>query len=149
MSELLKTWYNNLRFAHEETKEREETMEIVSTENAPKALGPYSQAIKAGGLVFCSGQIPIDPAVNAVTATTIEEQARQAISNLRNVLEAAGSSLAKVVKTTVFISDMNDFAALNGVYAELFGDAKPARSCVQVARLPKDVKLEIEAIAVA
>ncbi|MBQ4198485.1 MAG: RidA family protein [Kiritimatiellae bacterium] len=124
-------------------------MEIVSTENAPKALGPYSQAIKAGGLVFCSGQIPIDPAVNAVTATTIEEQARQAISNLRNVLEAAGSSLAKVVKTTVFISDMNDFAALNGVYAELFGDAKPARSCVQVARLPKDVKLEIEAIAVA
>ena len=149
MSELLKTWYNNLRFAHEETKEREETMEIVSTENAPKALGPYSQAIKAGGLVFCSGQIPIDPAVNAVTATTIEEQARQAISNLRNVLETAGSSLAKVVKTTVFISDMNDFAALNGVYAELFGDAKPARSCVQVARLPKDVKLEIEAIAVA
>ena len=148
MSELLKTWYNNFRFAHEETKEREETMEIVSTENAPKALGPYSQAIKAGGLVFCSGQIPIDPAVNAVTATTIEEQARQAISNLRNVLEAAGSSLAKVVKTTVFISDMNDFAALNGVYAELFGDAKPARSCVQVARLPKDVKLEIEAIAV-
>lgn len=149
MSEPLKTWYNNLRFAHEGTKEREETMEIVSTENAPKALGPYSQAIKAGGLVFCSGQIPIDPAVNAVTATTIEEQARQAISNLRNVLEAAGSSLAKVVKTTVFISDMNDFAALNGVYAELFGDAKPARSCVQVARLPKDVKLEIEAIAVA
>ncbi len=124
-------------------------MEIVSTEKAPKALGPYSQAIKSGGFIFCSGQIPIDPAVNAVVATTIEDQTRQAITNLGNVLKAAGSSLAKVVKTTVFISDMNDFAALNGVYAELFGDAKPARSCVQVARLPKDVKLEIEAIAEA
>ena len=124
-------------------------MEIISTEQAPKALGPYSQAIKAGGFIFCSGQIPIDPAANAVVATTIEDQTRQAITNLGNVLKAAGSSLAKVVKTTVFISDMNDFAALNGVYAELFGDAKPARSCVQVARLPKDVKLEIEAIAEA
>ena len=124
-------------------------MEIISTEQAPKALGPYSQAIKAGGFIFCSGQIPIDPAANAVVATTIEDQTRQAITNLGNVLKAAGSSLAKVVKTTVFISDMNDFAALNGVYAEMFGDAKPARSCVQVARLPKDVKLEIEAIAEA
>ena len=123
-------------------------MEIISTENAPKALGPYSQAIKAGGFVWCSGQIPIDPAVNAVTATTIEDQARQAITNLRNVLEAAGSGLDKVVKTTVFISDMNNFAALNAVYAELFGDAKPARSCVEVARLPKDVMVEIEAVAV-
>ena len=124
-------------------------MEIISTEQAPKALGPYSQAIKAGGFIFCSGQIPIDPAANAVVATTIEDQTRQAITNLGNVLRAAGSSLAKVVKTTVFISDMNDFAALNGVYAEMFGETKPARSCVQVARLPKDVKLEIEAIAVA
>ena len=121
--------------------------EVVSTEKAPKALGPYSQAIKAGGFVWCSGQIPIDPAVNAVTATTIEDQTRQAITNLKNVLEAAGASLSKVVKTTVFISDMNDFAALNAVYAELFGDTKPARSCVQVARLPKDVKVEIEAVA--
>ena len=124
-------------------------MEIISTEQAPKALGPYSQATKAGGFSFCSGQIPIDPAANAVVATTIEDQTRQAITNLGNVLMAAGSSLAKVVKTTVFISDMNDFAALNGVYAEMFGDTKPARSCVQVARLPKDVKLEIEAIAEA
>lgn len=123
-------------------------MNIISTENAPKALGPYSQAIKAGGFVWCSGQIPIDPAVNAVTATTIEDQTRQAITNLRNVLEAAGSGLDKVVKTTVFISDMNNFAALNAVYAELFGDAKPARSCVEVARLPKDVMVEIEAVAV-
>ena len=121
--------------------------EIIMTEKAPKALGPYSQAIKAGGFVWCSGQIPIDPAVNAVTATTIEEQTRQAITNLRNVLEAAGVGLDAVVKTTVFISDMNDFAALNAVYAEMFGDTKPARSCVQVSRLPKDVKLEIEAIA--
>ena len=124
-------------------------MEIISTEQAPKALGPYSQAIKAGGFIFCSGQIPIDPAANAVGATTIEDQTRQAITNLGNVLRAAGASLAKVVKTTVFISDMNDFAALNGVYAEMFGETKPARSCVQVARLPKDVKLEIEAIAEA
>lgn len=124
-------------------------MEIISTEQAPKALGPYSQAIKVGGFIFCSGQIPIDPAANAVVATTIEDQTCQAITNLGNVLKAAGSSLAKVVKTTVFISDMNDFAALNGVYAEMFGDTKPARSCVQVARLPKDVKLEIEAIAEA
>ena len=122
-------------------------MEIISTEQAPKALGPYSQATKAGGFIFCSGQIPIDPAANAVVATTIADQTRQAITKLGNVLMAAGSSLAKVVKTTVFISDMNDFAALNGVYAEMFGDTKPARSCVQVARLPKDVKLEIEAIA--
>lgn len=122
-------------------------IETVSTEKAPKALGPYSQALKAGGFVWCSGQIPIDPATNSIEATTIEDQTRQAISNLKNVLEAAGTSLANVVKTTVFIKDMNDFAALNGVYAEMFGDTKPARSCVEVARLPKDVKVEIECIA--
>ena len=124
-------------------------MDIISTEKAPQALGPYSQAIRANGFIFCSGQIPIDPAAGAVTATTAADQARQAIVNLRNVLEAAGSGLDKVVKTTVFISDMNDFAVVNGVYAELFGDTKPARSCVQAARLPKDVKIEIEAIALA
>ncbi len=123
-------------------------MQIVSTENAPKALGPYSQASRAGGFIWCSGQIPIDPAANAVTATTVGGQTRQAITNLKNVLEAAGSGLDKVVKTTVFIADMNDFAVLNAVYAEMFGDTKPARSCVQAARLPKDVKLEIEAVAV-
>ncbi len=122
-------------------------MNIVSTPNAPAALGPYSQAIVANGMVYCSGQIPVDPATNTIHAETIEEQTRQAITNLKNVLEAAGSGLDKVVKTTVFISDMNDFAALNAVYAELFGDSKPARSCVQAARLPKDVKVEIEAIA--
>ena len=124
-------------------------MDIISTDRAPKALGPYSQAIRANGFVFCSGQIPIDPAAGAVVATTVEDQTRQAITNLRQVLEAAGSGLGKVVKTTVFISDMNDFAAVNGVYAELFGDTKPARSCVQVARLPKDVLVEIECIAEA
>ena len=124
-------------------------MDIISTETAPQALGPYIQAIRANGFIFCSGQIPIDPAAGAVVATTAEAQTRQAITNLRNVLEAAGAGLDKVVKTTVFISDMNDFAAVNGVYAELFGDTKPARSCVQAARLPKDVKIEIEAIAVA
>ena len=122
-------------------------IETVSTENAPKALGPYSQALKAGGFVWCSGQIPINPATGAIEAVTIEEQTRQVIENLSNVLSAAGSSLASVVKTTVFIRDMNDFAALNGVYAEMFGETKPARSCVEVARLPKDVKIEIEAVA--
>ena len=98
-------------------------------------------------MVYCSGQIPIDPATNSISAATVEEQTRQSIKNLSAVLEAAGSSLSKVVKTTVFIKDMNDFAAVNGVYAEMFGDAKPARSCVEVARLPKDVKVEIECIA--
>ena len=122
-------------------------IETVSTENAPKALGPYSQALKAGGFVWCSGQIPINPATGVIEAVTIEDQTRQVIENLSNVLAAAGSSLASVVKTTVFIRDMNDFAALNGVYAEMFGETKPARSCVEVARLPKDVKIEIEAVA--
>ena len=122
-------------------------IETIATENAPKALGPYSQALKAGGFIYCSGQIPINPATNTIEAVTIEDQTRQAITNLKNVLEKAGSSLANVVKTTVFIKDMNDFAALNGVYAELFAPNKPARSCVEVARLPKDVKVEIECIA--
>ena len=121
--------------------------EVISTVNAPAALGPYSQAIKANGFIYCSGQIPINPASGNIEAETIEDQTRQVISNLKNVLEAAGASLANVVKTTVFIKDMNDFASLNAVYAEMFGDTKPARSCVEVARLPKDVKIEIEAIA--
>ena len=124
-------------------------MEIIATEKAPAALGPYSQAIRANGMIYCSGQIPINPATGAIEAQTIEEQTTQAITNLKNVLEKASSSLAKVVKTTVFIKNMNDFAALNKVYAELFGDTKPARSCVEVARLPKDVLVEIECIAEA
>lgn len=124
-------------------------METIATENAPAALGPYSQAIRSNGMIYCSGQIPVNPATGTVEAKTIEEQTAQSITNLRNVLEKAGSSLAKVVKTTVFIKDMNDFAALNKVYAELFGDTRPARSCVEVARLPKDVLVEIECIAEA
>ncbi len=124
-------------------------IETISTSNAPAALGPYSQALKVGELIFTSGQIPIDPATNTIEAVSIEDQTRQVILNLKAVLEAAGSSLGKVVKTTVFIKDMNDFVALNGVYAELFGDTRPARSCVEVARLPKDVKVEIECIALA
>ena len=123
-------------------------IEVIHSEGAPKALGPYSQALKAGNTIYCSGQIPINPATNTIEAITIEAQTRQAISNLSNVLQAAGASLANVVKTTVFIKDMNDSAALNAVYAEMFGDTKPARSCVEVARLPKDVKVEIECIAV-
>ena len=121
--------------------------QVISTAKAPAALGPYSQAIKAGNTVYCSGQIPINPATGTIDAVTVEDQTRQAITNLKNVLEAAGGGLSNVVKTTVFISDMNDFAAVNGVYAELFGETKPARSCVEVSRLPKDVKIEIEAIA--
>ena len=124
-------------------------METIATDKAPAALGPYSQAIRANGMIYCSGQIPINPATGTIEAKTIEEQTAQAITNLKNVLEKAGSSLAKVVKTTVFIKDMNDFAALNKVYAELFGDTKPARSCVEVARLPKDVLVEIECMAEA
>ena len=123
-------------------------IEVVSTPSAPKALGPYSQALVSGPLVFCSGQIPIDPATNTIVAVTVEDQTRRAIQNLSAVLEAAGTSLSNVVKTTVFVKDMDDFAAVNGVYAEMFGDTKPARSCVEVARLPKDVKVEIECIAV-
>ena len=122
-------------------------IETIFTEAAPKELGPYSQALKVNGFVYCSGQIPINPATGTVEAETIEDQTRQVIKNLAGVLEAAGTSLSAVVKTTVFIKDMNDFAALNGVYAEMFGETKPARSCVEVARLPKDVKVEIEAVA--
>lgn len=135
-------WYNPPH------KVKERKMEVIATEKAPAALGPYSQAIRANGMIYCSGQIPVNPATGAVEAKTIEEQTAQSISNLKNVLEKAGSSLANVVKTTVFIKDMNDFAALNKVYAELFGDTRPARSCVEVARLPKDVLVEIECIAV-
>ncbi|WP_373271310.1 RidA family protein [Paenibacillus sp. MY03] len=121
-------------------------MEIVSTVAAPAAIGPYSQAIKLGGLLFTSGQIPLD-ATGALVAGGIEEQAHQVFRNLQAVLEAGGASLASVVKATVFLKDMNDFATVNGIYASYFGDHKPARSAVEVARLPKDVLVEIEVIA--
>lgn len=123
-------------------------METIHTEKAPKALGPYSQAKKAGGFVFTSGQIAINPATDSVEETTIEGQTRQVMENLKAVLEAAGSGLDKAVKTTCFLADMNDFAAFNAVYGEYF-TGKPARSCVAVKTLPKNVLCEVEVIAEA
>ena len=120
----------------------------VSTDKAPGAIGPYSQAIKAGGLVFLSGQLPLDPA-SGQFPEGVKEQTRQSLTNAAHILEAAGSGLDKVIKTTVFLSDMNDFAAMNEVYATFFSGAYPARSAVQVARLPKDALVEIECIAEA
>ncbi len=121
--------------------------QIISTDKAPQAIGPYSQAVEVNGLIFTSGIIPINPATGELVTGTIEEQATQAIGNLKALLEAAGTSTDKVIKTTVFIKDMNDFAKVNEVYAGFFTKDFPARSCVEVARLPKDVLIEIEAIA--
>ncbi len=121
-------------------------MKIVYTEFAPEAIGPYSQAMIAGGLVFTSGQIAINPATAQVEATTIEEQTEQVCRNIENLLEAAGSSIEKVVKTTCFLQSMDDFAAFNAVYAKHF-TGKPARSCVAVKTLPKNVLVEIDTIA--
>ena len=119
---------------------------IVSTKQAPDAIGPYSQAVCTGNLVFTSGQIAIDPATGSVTAVTIEEQTEQVCKNLKAVLEAAGSGLDKVVKTTCFLKNMEDFAAFNGVYGKYF-TSLPARSCVAVKELPKNVLVEVETIA--
>jgi len=121
-------------------------LKIVSTDSAPAAIGPYSQAVRLGGLLFTSGQIPLTPAGELV-AGGIEEQTRQVLTNLQAVLAAEGATLADVVKTTVFLKDMNQFAAFNEVYASFFGDHKPARSTVEVARLPKEFFVEIEGIA--
>ena len=121
-------------------------MNIIETKKAPAAIGPYSQAITTGGLVFTSGQIPIDPASGSIAANDIAGQARQAIQNLAAVLEAAGSGLDKVVMTTCFLTDINDFAVFNEIYEELF-PGKPARSCVEVSNLPKGALVEIEAVA--
>ncbi len=120
----------------------------VSTEKAPAAIGPYSQAVAAGPYLFCSGQIPLDPATGRLVPGGIEGQTRQVLDNLSAVLAAGGSCLEDVVKTTVFLSDLSDFAAMNGVYAAYFPAAPPARSTVQVAALPKGAAVEIEAIAV-
>ena len=122
--------------------------EIISTENAPGAIGPYSQAIKAGNMVFCSGQIPIDPATGDFVSADVAEQTEQVLINLTAVLEAAGASLSDVVKTTVFLADMGEFAAMNDVYARHFLENKPARATVQAARLPRDARVEIDCIAV-
>jgi 2-iminobutanoate/2-iminopropanoate deaminase len=121
--------------------------EVVSTENAPGAIGPYSQAIKSGGFVFCSGQIPIDPVTGQFVSEDVTEQTKQVFKNLEAVLKAAGSGLTNVVKTTVFLADMNDFTAMNDVYSQFFTENKPARATVQAARLPRDAKVEIECIA--
>lgn len=122
-------------------------MQNVSTPNAPAAIGPYSQAKIAGGFVFASGQIAIDPAVGNIVETTIEGQARQVLANVEALLEAAGTDLAHVVKTTCFLAHIEDFAAFNAVYAERFGDARPARSAVGVAGLPAGALVEVEVIA--
>ena len=121
---------------------------VISTTNAPAALGPYSQGIDAGSLVITSGQVPIDPATGAVVEGGIAEQTRQSLTNVKAVLAAAGLEMENVIKTTVFLKNMNDFAAMNEVYATFFTGNPPARSAVEVARLPKDVLVEIEAIAV-
>jgi 2-iminobutanoate/2-iminopropanoate deaminase len=119
----------------------------VATDRAPRALGPYSQAIKANGLVFASGQIALDPATGEIVSADIGEQTKQVLENLKAVLEAAGSSFDRVVKTTVFLADMSDFASMNEVYGGYFPEPYPARSTVQAARLPRDVRVEIDLIA--
>ena len=121
--------------------------QVIHTDKAPAAIGPYSQAIQIGQLLFTSGQVPIDPETGAIVEGGIQEQARQSLNNIKAILNAAGTNMGAVVKTTVFLQDMNDFAAMNEVYAQFFQDPYPARSAVQVARLPKDVLVEIEAIA--
>lgn len=120
---------------------------VISTDKAPAAIGPYSQAIEVNGMIYTSGVIPVDPRTGDIP-DTVEAQAVQALSNMTNLLNEAGTSMEKVIKTTVFIKDMNDFAKINEIYARFFTGIYPARSCVEVARLPKDVLLEIEAIAI-
>ncbi len=123
-------------------------MEPISTPNAPQAIGPYSQAIKANGFIFCSGQIPLRPD-GTLNEGDIKEQTHQVLTNVKNLLESAGSSLDKIVKTTIFLDDMNDYQTVNEIYSEYFTANKPARSTIEVARIPKDVKVEIECIALA
>jgi 2-iminobutanoate/2-iminopropanoate deaminase len=123
--------------------------EIIKTERAPGAIGPYSQAVRAGGFVFCSGQIPLDPETGQFVPGGIQEQTEQVLRNLMAVLEAAGTSLERVVKTTVFLSNLNDFGAMNEVYARFFGEACPARSTIEAGRLPRDAGIEIDVIALA
>ena len=119
----------------------------ISTSDAPKAIGPYSQAVRAGNLIFVSGQGPIDPATGALSAGDIAEQTRLVLRNVGNILAAAGASMDHVVRTTVYLADMNDFAAMNAAYAEAFADPAPARTTIQAARLPRDMRVEIDVIA--
>jgi len=120
---------------------------VIHTEKAPKAIGPYSQAIRTDSMIYTAGQVGLIPETGELVAATVEEQTRQAITNLQNVIGAAGSTLAHVVKTTVYLKDMNDFSKMNAVYAEFFGENPPARSTVAVAGLPKGAIVEIEAVA--
>ncbi|MDD4321224.1 MAG: RidA family protein [Acidaminococcaceae bacterium] len=122
---------------------------VIATKNAPGAIGPYSQGIKANGFIFISGQMPLDPSTGEFAEGGIENQTKQVLLNVKNILEAAGSEIDKVVKTTVFLKDIADFAAMNGVYSEFFKKDCPARSAFQVVALPKDAALEIEVIALA
>ena len=124
------------------------TNQVIHTENAPAAIGPYSQAVKAGNLLFVSGQVPFVPETMEIVEGDVKAQTAQSLKNLQAILKEAGADFSNVVKTTVFIKDMNEFAQINEVYGEFFGENKPARACVEVARLPKDVKVEIELIAV-
>ncbi|RDY29665.1 RidA family protein [Romboutsia weinsteinii] len=121
--------------------------QVIHTDNAPKAIGPYSQAVKAGNLLFVSGQVPFVPETMEIVEGDVKAQTAQSLKNVEAILKEAGVDFSHVVKSTVFIKDMNEFAAINEVYAEFFGENKPARACVEVARLPKDVKVEIEVIA--
>ena len=123
--------------------------EVIATDRGPKAIGPYSQAIRANGFVFVSGQIPLDPATQQLVAGNVQAQTERVLENLKGIVEAAGSSLDRVVRATVFLADMNEFAAMNEVYGRYFQNQPPARSTVQVARLPRDVHVEIDVIALA
>jgi 2-iminobutanoate/2-iminopropanoate deaminase len=123
--------------------------EVIATQNAPQAIGPYSQAIRANGFIFVSGQIPVNPATQQIVEGDVAKQTEQVLANLEAILKAAGSGLDKVVRTGVFLKDMSEFAAMNDVYARFFPQNAPARSTVEVARLPKDVRVEIDAIALA
>lgn len=124
-------------------------LEIVETKDAPAPIGPYSQAIRAGGLIFLSGQIPIDPATGGLVEGDVVDQSSQVLKNIEAVLSAAGSSVSRVVKTTVFLKNLDDFARFNQVYSKYFGETRPARSTVQAARLPREVLVEVDAIALA
>jgi 2-iminobutanoate/2-iminopropanoate deaminase len=122
--------------------------EVIATDRSPKAIGPYSQAIRTNGFLFVSGQIPLDPATQQLVAGDIQTQTERVLENLKGIVEAAGSSLERVVRATVFLADMNEFAAMNEVYGRYFYNQPPARSTVQVSRLPRDVRVEIDVIAV-
>ena len=123
------------------------TREIIATDRAPRAIGPYSQAVKTKDMVFVSGQLALDPATGELIGKEIQAETRQALNNLKQILLAAGTGLERVIKTTLFIRNMDDFSKINEVYAEFFEKALPARACVEVSRLPKDANIEIEAVA--